>query len=116
MLAEGVPPVRVVFKPNSAKLRGTVENCGGASILLHLQDEGLWNFRFIRRGSCDSSGHFELGGLRPGNYYALALDRIDSTGLDDLSILRRLASIGAQVQVDSGRAAYVELKPSLWPE
>jgi hypothetical protein len=80
------------------------------------EDEGLWNFRFIRRGSCDSSGHFEFGGLRPGNYYALALDRLESTGLDDLSTLRRLASMGAQVPVDSGRSAYVELKLAHWPE
>ena len=116
MFAEGMPAVRVVFKPNSARVRGTVENCGGASILLLPEDEGLWDFRFIRRGSCDSSGHFEFGGLRPGNYYTLALDRLESTGLDDLSTLRRLASMGAQVPVDSGRSAYVELKLAHWPE
>jgi hypothetical protein len=115
-LAEGAPPIHVVFKPNSAGLRGTVENCGTASVLLLPQDEGLWNFRFIRRVSCDSSGHFDIRDLRPGNYYALALDRIDPSGLDDLSTLRRLANQSTKVQVDPGLPAYIELKMAVWPE
>jgi len=41
-LAEGGPPIHIVFKPNPAGLRGTVENCGSTSILLLPQDEGLW--------------------------------------------------------------------------
>ena len=64
LFAEGMPPLRVVYKPDAAALRGKVENGGGASILLLPQNEGLWNERFIRRASCDSSGHFEIDGLR----------------------------------------------------
>ena len=116
MLTEGMPPIRVVFKPSTAGLRGHVESCGDASILLLPRDEGLWDFRFIIRGSCDGSGHFEIGGVRPGDYYALALDRIDSTGLDDLDMLRRLADMGKKVQVESGRSAYLELTLTSWPE
>ena len=116
VFAEGMPPVRVVFKPNAAGVRGAVENCGGASILLLPQDEGLWNYRFIQQGSCDGSGHFTIAGLRPGSYYAVAVERIDGTGLDDLGTLRRLASMAERVQVDSGRVGYVELKVQRWPE
>jgi len=115
-IAEGTPPLHVVFKPNAAGVRGTVENCGRAVILLLPQDEGLWDFRFIRRGACDSSGRFEIGGLRPGGYYALAVDRVDATGLDRVATLRRLAGMAAKVEIESGRVAYVELKVVLWPE
>jgi len=116
VFAEGMPPVRVVFKPNAAGVRGAVENCGGASILLLPQEEGLWNYPFIQHESCDGNGHFAIGGLRPGSYYAVAVERIDGTGLDDLGTLRRLASMAERVQVDSGRVAYVELKVQRWPE
>jgi len=116
MLAEGAPQFRVIFKPNSTGLRGTVENCGGGSVLVLPEEEGLWNFRFIRKMSCDRSGHFEFGGIRPGGYYVLALDRIELTGLDDLGTLRRLASMGTRVRIEPERAAYVELKVSHWPD
>jgi len=116
LLAEGTPPIQVVFQSDSAALRGTVEDCGSATILVLPQDEGLWDFRFIHRASCDRTGHFEIGSLRPGSYYALAVERIDATGLDDLSILRRLAGMAEKVQVDPERASYVELKRSPWPD
>jgi len=116
ILSEGSPPIRVIFKPNVSGLRGSVENCGSASVLVLPEDEGLWDFRFIRRATCNRSGNFESGGLRPGGYYALALDRIDSTGLDDLAILRRLAAMGAKVRIEPERVAYIELKPLQWPD
>uniref|UniRef100_Q01Z66 Carboxypeptidase regulatory-like domain-containing protein n=1 Tax=Solibacter usitatus (strain Ellin6076) TaxID=234267 RepID=Q01Z66_SOLUE len=116
VFAEGMAPLRVVFKPNAAGVRGAVENCGGASVLLLPQDEGLWSYPFIQQRSCDRTGHFTIGGLRPGSYYAVAVDRIDGTGLDDLGTLRRLASMAERIQVESGRVGYVELKVQRWPE
>jgi hypothetical protein len=80
------------------------------------EEEGLWNFRFLRRGTCDAAGRFEIGGLRPGSYSVVALERIDETGLDDRTTLRRLAAIGIRVQVPAGQAALVELKRMAWPE
>jgi len=115
-LTEGSPPIRVVFKQDTAGVHGYVEKCGAASILLFPEDEELWNYRFIRRGSCDSSGHFEIGGLRPGKYYALALDHIDPTGLDNLSTLRHLVTIAVEVQASSGSLTYIELETVAWPD
>lgn len=116
LLTGPAEPIHVVFSREAGALRGAVENCAGGTVLLLPQDEGLWNFRFIRRAGCDASGHFEIGGLRPGDYYAMALDRIDSTGLDDLATLRQLAGAGERAHIDARRVAYVELKLSRWPE
>ena len=114
--SEGMPPLHVVFKADAGGLRGAVENCNGGSVLLLPWEEGLWNFRFVRVSQCDPSGHFEIGGLRPGNYYAVAFDHVDETGLDDLGTLRRLANISVKAQVDRGRVSYMELRISTWPE
>ena len=115
-ITEGMPPFRIVYKPNSAGVRGTVESCGEASVLLLPEDEDLWDFRFLHRASCDRDGHFQIGGLRPGAWYALALDRVDSTGLDDLAALRRLAAMAATVRVEAGSVATVDLKVQPWPD
>jgi len=119
-LAEGAPPLRVVFQPDTAGLRGTVQdcnqNCSETQVLVFPEDESLWDFRFIRHSSCDRAGHFQTGGLRPGRYYAVALDRIDETGLDRLATLRRLAAIAALVEIEAGRVAQLELKVVAWPE
>jgi len=114
--AECMPPVRVIFKPNAAGIRGAIENCGIAQVLLLPHEEGLWNYRFIKRAGCDATGHFTISGLRPGEYYVLGLDRIDPTGLDDLPTLRRLASMASHVQIDPGRITYLDLKIQSWPE
>ena len=116
LFAEGAPPIYVIFQPNSTSVRGKVEECGSGAVLILPQDEGLWDFRFIRHTTCDSTGRFDIGGLRPGNYYALALDRIDSTGLDDLVVLRCLAGMAEKLAVEPGRAVYVELKRLKWPD
>ena len=115
-ITSGIAPVRVVFHPNSAGVRGRVENCGGGSVLLLPADEGLWDFRFIRQTPCDAAGNFEIGGLRPGDYYAAAFDHISPTGLDDLATLRRLANAAARIQVDGGRTSILDLKLLGWPE
>ena len=116
MLTEGMPPLRIVYKPDSAGVHGRVEDCGGAAILLLPEDESLWDYRFIHRAVCGPDGRFEVRGLRPGGWYALALERIDATGLDDLATLRRLAVLAARVQVEPGRFASLDLKVQLWPE
>ena len=69
LVTEGMPPFRIVYKPNSAGIRGKVEDCGGASVLLLPQQEDLWNFRFLHQVACDRGGRFEVAGLRPGPWY-----------------------------------------------
>jgi hypothetical protein len=116
IFASGMPALRVVYGSNAGSVRGTAAGCAGGPVIALPDEEELWNFRFIKRSACDARGRFEIVGLRPGSYTLVALDRIDGTGLDDLSTLRRLAAIGTHAQVEAGPPAIVELKRAAWPD
>jgi hypothetical protein len=115
-VASGAVPLRVVFRSNAGAVRGKVENCAFGSVLLLPTDESLWDFRFIVQGACDAAGNFEIGGIRPGDYYAVAFDRVTSSGLDDTSTLRRIAALATRIPIDAGRTAPLDLKCLPWPE
>jgi hypothetical protein len=68
-LSAASPEVVLVYKTNGGTARGTVENCGAGKVLLTPQSGPVWG---SRTGTCDGPGRFEIGGLRPGEYYALA--------------------------------------------
>lgn len=66
---------------------------------------------------CDDGGRFDIGPLRPGDYYAVAFDRMpdDDTPQDPAffdGILRQAES----VRVDSGQSTTVTLKLVTWPK
>jgi 5-hydroxyisourate hydrolase-like protein (transthyretin family) len=68
-LSAASPEVVIVYKTNGGTARGTVENCGTGTVLLTPQSGPAWG---SRTGTCDGAGRFEIGGLRPGEYHALA--------------------------------------------
>jgi hypothetical protein len=115
-LTDGAIPFRVVYRPNAGRVRGSVEKGAGTTIALVPQDEALLDGQFIRTVKCDASGRFEVGSLKPGEYYAFAFDRIDRDALTDASFVRNLRSAASPVHVDAGKAADLELKVTSWPE
>jgi hypothetical protein len=80
------------------------------------QDESLLDGQYIRTAKCDASGRFEVGSLKPGEYFALAFDRIDSAAFIDVPFVRNLRAAAVLVHVEAGQAADVELKVTPWPE
>ncbi len=115
-LSAGSPPIRIVYRPNPARLRGTVENGGGSTVYLVPQEEGLLSTQFIRSIGCDGSGRFEMGNLRPGDYYAFAFDRAEFAALTDASFVRAIAPQAVQVHVDPGEIGSVNLRVTGWPD
>jgi Carboxypeptidase regulatory-like domain len=69
VLSAASPEVTIVYKTNGGTVRGTVENCAGGKVLLRPQAGPDWA---SHTGSCDSAGRFEIAGLKPGEYDALA--------------------------------------------
>ncbi len=123
-LENGALAVRAVYRDNSGKVQGAAEHCVVVSVFP--TDAALRDPQFIRNARCDAKGRFEIGGLRPGEYYVVAFSppefESSEQALDEIlfdpEILAsdELARVAETVQVESGQAttAVLELKP--WPE
>src|SRR6185436_5576011 len=63
------PPIKIVLKP-AGTLRGTTEEAKAGTVLIFPQNLTGGGY-FIQSGA---AGTFQLAGIPPGNYYAIALD------------------------------------------
>ncbi len=115
-LAEGAPPLRVVYRPNAGRARGKVEKGAGATVVIAPQDEAFLDTQFTRTAKCGPEGNYEVSSLRPGEYYAFAFDRIDPDALEDVGFFRTLAPLAAKVRIREGEAASLDLRVTPWPE
>ena len=105
-LAAGGPPLRVVAKPWSGTVRGTVEKGDGATVVLLPETGG--QIGFGQTIPCGPSGSFELNEVSPGDYYIAAFDR--PVGMyPSPEILTLLPSRGTRVKVEERSASSVTL-------
>jgi hypothetical protein len=70
------------------------------------QDPGLRGRGFSRSGPCDSKDHYEVRGLRPGEYYALAL----AGNGPALSVDEAMLSQAAKVTVRAGEMSSADVR------
>jgi hypothetical protein len=110
------PPLRVVLKPATGRVHGAVEEGGGATVVLLPKDEARLNNQFIRSAKCDGEGRYEISGVRPGEYYALAFRSAEPFSLEDRDFVRTLVGQAVSVLVDNDLVASVPLKLTPWPE
>ena len=108
-------PLRIVLKPATGRVHGNVEEGAGATVVLLPKDETRLNNQFIRSTKCDGEGRYEFGGVRPGDYYALAFRGTDLLELEDRDFVRLLTGQSVSVQVENDRAHSVALKMTPWP-
>jgi len=115
-LAPGSRPIRVIYKTNGGGVRGKVENGANATVVLIPQTSlsgGVTDYGWLYH--CEPDGTFALTSLRPGTYYALALD-VSPTKLPDIEVLRGLLSSSVSVQIDEGGMATADLKMTHVPQ
>ncbi len=115
-LLDGALPFRVVYRANAGRVRGTVEKGAGNIVVIVPADEALLDPQFIRAVRCDDAGRFEVGSLRPGDYFAFAFDRTDNAALSDPAFIRGLRAAAVAVHVEAAQPADVELRVTPWPE
>jgi hypothetical protein len=111
-LYSGALPLTVVYKSDGGTVRGTVEHCADATVVLTPQNPDLRRRpEFIRRARCAADGRYELTAVRPGEYYALALHPDDpafSFLLIDLD--QHLVNQASRVSVQPNQATLTDLK------
>jgi hypothetical protein len=106
-LTAASPPITILYKADGGGVRGAVEDCGSARVILVPQERALQGFGdFVRNGTCDAGGRFEIANMRPGEYYAYAFDQ--QPPVQDLAEL--LVSQAARVTVRSGEFSGVSLR------
>ena len=64
--------ISVVYRTDGGSVSGRAENCASGGVLLVPGDPARRRAGFSKSGPCDSSGHYEVRAVRPGDYYALA--------------------------------------------
>jgi hypothetical protein len=104
-------PLKVVYRSDGGTLRGTVENCGNATIAIAPENPILQrgDVAAVRFAHCSEGGHFEIPNLRPANYYAFAFDQLDANTSNFLSSLPGLINKAMTVEVKAGQVSNIEL-------
>jgi 5-hydroxyisourate hydrolase-like protein (transthyretin family) len=64
--------IAVVYKSDSGTVRGVAEDCASGGVVVIPQDPALRGRGLSRSGPCEANGRYEVRGIRPGDYYALA--------------------------------------------
>src|SRR5205823_6568082 len=71
----GSLPLQVIFDSKGGAVRGTVEDCSGATVVLTPTDPKLQQPQFVQTAKCADGGSFDISNLRPGDYHAFAFER-----------------------------------------
>jgi hypothetical protein len=105
-------PITILYKADGGGVRGAVEDCGSAHVVLAPQEPALQGIGgFIRHADCDPSGHFEISNMRPGEYYGYAFDR--QPPMKDLA--EQLVNRAVRVTVRSGEFSAATLRVTRVP-
>jgi hypothetical protein len=93
-------PVTVVYKPGGGMVRGNIEACGAARIFLIPQDPARRRRNFILSTTCGQAGGFEFSGVRPGEYYGIAILSANPTpqygGMLDDGVLKQASRVSVR--------------------
>jgi hypothetical protein len=104
-LWDGSVPLRITYKFGAPVVRGVVESGEGARIVVFTADESSESYQSFTAGR---GGSFQFE-VRPGDYYIVALERIDASATS--AGMRRLAiSSGTKVHLDKGATVALNLK------
>jgi len=95
-LISGGAGLTVSYKSDGGTVRGTIEKCSGARVILIPSDPVLQHDEFERSATCDDSGHFEIGQVRPGAYYGFAVAWSQNSNLYDAAFLNQATRISVR--------------------
>src|SRR5262245_23718046 len=96
---------------------GLVTNARGDTVkdyttLVFAQDQARWtgNTRYQGQGRPDQDGRFKISGLPAGEYYIIAVDRVETGASGDPEFLERIRTKASRLTLDEGETKTVDLK------
>jgi hypothetical protein len=108
-ITPGTLPVTITYRSDGGTVRGAVEECGSATVVLAPREASLHSAEFIRQVKCGQNGRFEISAVRPGEYYAFAFDK--GVGMLEFStFVGRSINQAVRVTVRAGEATDASLK------
>ena len=114
---ENITDLEVELTNRETNLSGLVTNDRGAtvkdySVVVFPHDREKWTagMRYLKTGRPDQDGKFKVSGLPPGDYYAVALDYVDSSEWTEPDYLDRIRSKATDVSLNEGETKSVDLR------
>jgi hypothetical protein len=104
-LTPASPSVKIILKP-AGTLRGTIEDGGAGTVVVFPQS--FTGIGYSAQNGADKT--FELVGIPPGDYYAIALDQFDPRTMAEAVRLRSLMPRATSVPIEQDSASSVQLK------
>lgn len=114
-LASGAPLLTVRYKTGGGTVRGAAENCTQGDVLLIPAEIALRRAGLARSGRCDANGRYEISGLRPGEYYALAFTRGGSSPFPQTEWDEGTLAQARRVTVRAGESTSADLTATARP-
>jgi hypothetical protein len=115
---EDLSGVEVELTNKLTMISGLVTNARGDQLkdyttVVFAQDSTRWggsNPRYQSMGRPDQDGRFKVTGLPAGEYYIIALDRIDSGEVNDPEFLERIRQRASTISLNEGETKTMDLK------
>jgi protocatechuate 3,4-dioxygenase beta subunit len=116
--SEAVTGLEILVTPKTTQVDGTVRDASGNTVkdytvVLFSDDPQKWTVptaRYVSGVRPDTEGRFQVKGLPPGGYYAVAVDYIAQGEWGDPDLLDKLKDKATRVNLDEGESKTLELK------
>jgi hypothetical protein len=120
---EGVRQVEIVLTDRVTRVRGRViETSGrpveGGSVVVFVDNSSLWgeSSRFVRETRSDRQGQFQLTGLPPADYLALAVEALPALAWMNPDVLNRLRPLATRFHLEEGGERVISLRQAPAPD
>jgi hypothetical protein len=114
---EEISALEVELTNKLTTITGLVTNARGDAVkdyttIVFAQDPARWagNTRYMSQGRPDQDGRFKISGLPTGDYYIVALDRVDGGEAGDPEFLERIRTKASRLSLNEGETKTVDLK------
>jgi protocatechuate 3,4-dioxygenase beta subunit len=115
---EEIHALEVELTNKLTTITGLVTNARGDAVkdyttIVFAQDPARWagnNTRYVSTGRPDQDGRFKINGLPAGEYYIVALDRVDGGEAGDPEFLERVRTKASRLSLNEGETKTVDLR------